>query len=299
MTAAAKTSHIISELASKVTAFAARTAIGPERRTPVDGLIAVHSHRPTALEGALYEPSFCLILQGRKSVQLGELELEFAVQDAVIVSHDLPVLAKITEAQQSRPFVALALEIDLALVQALRGEIGEDTTASGPTRSLERGQADPPLIQAMARLFELVDQPQDAQVLAPLVRREIHYRLLKAPHGQTLRQLLEHRSHASQIARAIAVLRRSFAEPLSVNELAHAAGMSESSFHEHFKSLTATSPLQYQKSLRLLEARRLLAAGAHNVTETAFEVGYQSPNQFSREYSRHFGHSPRHDLSPV
>ena len=128
------------------------------------------------------------------------------------------------------------------------------------------------------------------------MRREIHYRLLLVGHGRTLRQLLVHRSHASQIRHAIAVLRRDFAGPLSVGELARVAGMSPSSFHQHFKALTATSPLQYQKSLRLMEARRLLTDGEHNVTDAAFEVGYQSPTQFSREYSRHFGHAPSHDL---
>jgi AraC-like DNA-binding protein len=133
--------------------------------------------------------------------------------------------------------------------------------------------------------------------MMPLIRKELHFRLLLAPHGAMLRQLVSHDSHASCIARAIERIRESFRAPLAVPELAQAAGMSPSSFHKHFKTITETTPLQYQKDLRLLEARRLLQEGHHSVSETAFEVGYESPTQFSREYARKFGASPRNDIA--
>ncbi|MEM1205364.1 MAG: AraC family transcriptional regulator [Acidobacteriota bacterium] len=283
------------DLTTRVAAHVDRSG-GPEAATGVEGLLAIRHRRQTRLEPMLYRPSLCLILQGRKRVLAGDREQELGPGDAAIISHHLPVLAKIVEAEGRAPFVALALDIDLSLLRELRDEVGESELESRSHRSLEVGRAEEALVEAVARLFDLVDRPVDAKILTPLVRREIHYRVLVADHGGTLRQLLEHRSHASQITRALTALRRDFAQPLSVSELARLAGMSTSSFHEHFKALTATTPLQYQKSLRLLEAKRMLADGTHNVTGAALEVGYQSTTQFSREYSRRFGHSPRQDL---
>ena len=135
--------------------------------------------------------------------------------------------------------------------------------------------------------------------MAPLIRREIHFRLLRASHGAMLRQLLRHESAASRIAKAINRIRQEFKTQISVSDLAHIAGMSASTFHEHFKNLTATSPLQYQKNLRLIEARRLLMDGTQSISSVAFDVGYESPTQFSREYSRKFGASPRKDIAEV
>lgn len=163
---------------------------------------------------------------------------------------------------------------------------------AGDARALEVHRADSQLLDAMGRYLALAESELDARVLGPLLVKEIHYRLLVAPFGQMLRRLLRRDSHASSIARAIATLRRDFRSPMVVEELARAVGMSVSSFHKHFKEVTASSPLQYQKGLRLLEARRLLIAGTASVTTAAFEVGYESPTQFSREYARKFGRPP-------
>jgi len=152
-------------------------------------------------------------------------------------------------------------------------------------------------VETLRRLVALIDTPADAKVLAPLVLRELHYRLLQAGHGTMLRQLLRRDSHASRIAKAIAKIRDDLAEPLSVPELARVATMSASTFHQHFKEVTATTPLQYQKSLRLLEARRRIRDEGRSVTEAAFEVGYNSSTQFSREYARTFGVAPREHLA--
>ncbi|MEM7052185.1 MAG: AraC family transcriptional regulator [Acidobacteriota bacterium] len=287
----------LADLAARVAGFAGEASPGPEHATDIEGLLAIHSRRPTAIEPVLYQPSFCIILRGGKCVQLGDRRLDFGPGDAVVISHHLPVLAKITVASEHEPFSSLAFDLDLGLARELHDRVGEPTSSRSLSRSLETGPAPPALVDAMVRLFDLVGRRRDGEILAPLLRREIHYRLLSAPQGETLRQLLQESSHASQIARAISLLRRDFSQPLAVPDLARAAGMSDSSFHEHFRSLTGTTPLQYLKSLRLLEARRLIREGKHNVTEAALGVGYQSPTQFSREYSRHFGHSPRHDLT--
>ena len=143
-----------------------------------------------------------------------------------------------------------------------------------------------------AGFFDLIDRPLEAKVMAPLVLREIHFRLLMAQHGGMLRQLLQRGSHASRLTKVLERIKNDYTAPLAVTELASIAGMSPSSFHEHFKALTATTPLQYQKNLRLIEARRLLLDCGHNVSSAAFEVGYESPTQFTREYTRKFGASP-------
>ena len=204
----------------------------------------------------------------------------------------------VTEASTERPYVALVLDLDLSIVRSLCDEVGETEIEQEGARSLAVGGQDDDLLQAMERLFALVERPLEAQVLAPLIRREIHFRLLLARHGGMLRQLVRRRSHASRVAQAIAHLRENASRSLSVGELARVAGMSPSSFHQHFKEVTDTTPLQYLKELRLLEARQRLLDGTHSVSEAAYDVGYESPTQFSREYSRRFGNSPRRDRRP-
>lgn len=255
------------------------------------GLTAAHVRAPTPIEPVLYSPIYCLVLQGRKSVHFGGRTISFRPGEGVIVSHHLPALGRIERASAAEPYVALALRIDVVLLRSLpRGAAG-----MGRVESILSAHAAPPLLEAMARLMALTDEPESLPVLAPLLNREIHYRLLQSEHGGMLRRLAEADSHASRIARAIGHIRRSFAEPLSVSDLARVAGMSQSSFHEHFRAITATTPLQFQKQLRLTEARRLLLGGSLNVGGVARTVGYESPTQFSREYARAFGRPPRGD----
>lgn len=265
--------------------------------TDLSGLTILRSFQPTPIEAILYNPLLCLILQGSKETHVGVHRMSFTAGESLIVSHHLPVISQVTEASKQAPYLALVLELDMGIVHSLYDEVSITDINEAYTRALHVGQTDAALLNAIERLFDLVNRPLEAKVLCPLVLREIHFHLLLAQHGGMLRQLLRRGTHADRLANAIAHIRQNYATPLTVAELASVAGLSRSSFHEHFKALTATTPLQYQKDLRLLAARRLLIEGTHSVSRAAFEVGYESATQFSREYSRKFGHSPSQDLT--
>jgi transcriptional regulator GlxA family with amidase domain len=187
--------------------------------------------------------------------------------------------------------------LDVATIRKLYDEVAESGLDSERARAAETHRADPGLLDALRRYLALADSPADAKVLGPLTSKEIHYRLLMAPFGGMLRSLIRHDSDASAVARAIGHIRRDVRSPIAIPELARRVGMSVSSFHKHFKTITSTTPLQYQKELRLLEARRLLKTGGASVTTAAFDVGYESASQFSREYARKFGVPPSQDLA--
>lgn len=267
--------------------------------TDVPGLVALCNRKPTKLEGRLYDPLICLILQGRKETYIGERKLSFGQGESLIVSHDLPVMAQVTEASQSTPYIAIAMSIDLQIIRSLYDQIDDLDSLQSQFCAMDTAKADTELVSAFSRLFELVDNPLEAKVMVPLVLREIHFRILLAKNGGMLRQLLMRDSHASRIGKAIDRIRQDFAAPLAVPELANIVGMSTSSFHEHFKAVTSSTPLQYQKDLRLLQARRLIQEGDCTVSSAAFAVGYESPTQFSREYSRKFGIAPRSDRTSL
>jgi AraC-like DNA-binding protein len=260
---------------------------------PMDGLLLLRQSSPSSFEASLYEPVLCLILQGRKQVSIGEQTLSFGPGECLLVSHDLPVCSRITKA----PYLALVLEVDVATVRKLYDEVAESALDSERARAAETHRADPGLLDALRRYLALADSPADAKVLGPLISKEIHYRLLVAPFGGMLRSLIRHDSNASAIARAIGQIRGDIRSPIAIPDLARRVGMSASSFHAHFKTITSTTPLQYQKELRLLEARRLLKTGGASVTTAAYDVGYESPNQFSREYARKFGVPPSQDVA--
>jgi AraC-like DNA-binding protein len=260
---------------------------------PIDGLLLLRQSAPSPIEACLYEPVLCLILQGAKQVSLGEQTLSFGPGECLLVSHDLPVHSQITHA----PYLALVLQVDLAAVRRLYDEVAESVLDSQPpVRSAVTHRADPELLDALRRYLALAQSSADAKVLGPLIAKEIHYRLLTAPYGGMLRTLIRHDSHASAVARAIGHIRADIRSPIAIPDLARRVGMSASAFHKHFKTITSTTPLQYQKELRLLEARQLLKTGGTSVTTAAFSVGYESPSQFSREYARKFGVPPREDV---
>jgi AraC-like DNA-binding protein len=265
----------------------------PQAVQPMPGLLLLRQSCPTSFEASLYEPVLCLILQGRKAVSLGEQTLSFGPGECLLVSNDLPVRSRITKA----PYLALVFELDLASIRKLYDEVAESALGSERARAAVTHRADPELLDALYRYLALADSPADAKVLGPLVSKEIHYRLLVAPFGGMLRCLIRHDSNASAVARAIGYIRADLPAPIAIPELARRVGMSASSFHKHFKTITSATPLQYQKELRLLEARRLLRAGGASVTGAAFEVGYESPSQFSREYARKFGVLPSRELA--
>lgn len=265
---------------------------GPTFVSPLPGLRLLGYPGRTEFEATLYEPIVCVVLRGRKETTFGDRTLEVGPGDSLLVSHDLPTVSRIVEA----PYLALLLSVNLETLRSLYDELGPAAHDKTETRALEVERATPALIDALARYLALADAPMDARVLGPMLIRELHYRLLTAPFGGTLRSLIRYDSAASAIANAIAAIRERYRAPLAVAELAREVGMSVSAFHRHFKAVTASSPLQYQKDLRLLEARRLLRTGIVTVTTVAFEVGYESPSQFSREYARKFGHPPKKDL---
>ncbi len=266
----------------------------------VENLIAIRHTQTTTFEGNVYEPIVCLILQGAKEIGMNGHVAQFTAGQALIVSHDTLVTARVTEASVDKPFISLVLSIDLALLREIHLEMGEQHDLSGldhqKAGSLEIAQADEKLADAICRYFDMSQDPLEASIMAPIVMKEIHFRLLTARHGGMLRQLLNRDSHASRIYKAIGKIRESFSQTLVVAELAKSVGMSASSFHEHFKTVAGTTPLQYQKELRLLEARKILANGDISVSQTAFDVGYESATQFSREYARKFNVSPREDV---
>jgi len=241
----------------------------------------------------LYEPVLCLILQGRKQVSIGEETFSFGPGECLLVSHDVPVRSRITKV----PYLALIFEVDVSIIRQLYEEVTESALKSEGARATETHRADPDILDALRRYLALATSQVDAEVLGPLIRKEIHYRLLMAPFGAMLRSLIRHDSNASAIARAISQIRGDLRAKVAVPELARQVGMSASSFHKNFKLITSTTPIQYQKELRLLEARRLLKKGERSVTNVAYEVGYESPSQFSREYARKFGVSPSQALN--
>ena len=248
----------------------------------------------TVIESAVYNPLICLILQGRKEMNVGQQFVELREGDLLLVSHDLPVASKITQASTERPYQALIFSLDLSILRGLYEQVGEAVSHKDHATSLSTSKAYPAWTEPMVRYLELMNTPIDARVLGPMILKEIHYRLLLSPIGGMLRNLLSVDSHASRIAKSIQQIRAKFREPLVVGALAQVAGMSQSSFHEHFKNVTGTTPLQYQKDLRMIEARTLLERGVPSVSFAGFQVGYESVTQFSRDYSRKFGCSPKH-----
>lgn len=265
----------------------------PQATQSMDGLLLLRQDSPSLFEATLYEPVLCLILQGRKQVSIGEQALSFGPGECLLVSHDLPVFSRITKA----PYLALVFKVDIATIRKLYDEVAASALDTERARAAVTQRADPGLLDALRRYLELSDSPANAKVLGPLISKEIHYRLLVAPFGGMLRSLIRHDSNASAVTRAIGHIRGDIRSPIAIPDLAQRVGMSASAFHKHFKTITATTPLQYQKELRLLEARRLLKSGGASVTTTAFEVGYESPSQFSREYARKFGVPPSQDMA--
>jgi AraC-like DNA-binding protein len=258
--------------------------------TGIDGFAIIRTRQPTSLRPQVYQPVFCLVLQGAKELWSGERQVTFGAMQSLLVTVDLPVLARITKASPAEPYIALALGLDAALLAEMADVVPERSGAGGP--GFGTAAADEAILDAMARMAALIGRPEAAGVLEPLIRREIHYWLMTSSHAPMLRRIVTAEGNGARIARAIGTIRRDFAARLPVDDLARAAGMSLSAFHSHFRSMTATTPLQFQKGLRLIEARRLLMAGGHSVAQAAFAVGYESPTQFSRDFSRRFGIAP-------
>ncbi len=287
------------ELATLASAVERQAAADGAYDTAVPALRLSRFSVPSDLVAVVYEPSLCVVAQGAKEVLLADETYRLDPAQSLLVSVDLPVAARVVEASPGRPYLAVRIALDPAVV----GEFLADGVTAPPLGPPARGLAvtpvEPPLLDAVSRLVALLDSAQDVAPLAPLVLREITYRVLTGPQGLRLRQIASAGAPAQRIALAIRWLKDHFADPLRVESLAKRVRMSPSAFHLHFKGVTAMSPLQYQKRLRLQEARRLMLGEGLDAASAAFRVGYESPSQFSREYRRMFGAPPRQDVTAL
>jgi AraC-like DNA-binding protein len=267
----------------------------------IPGLMLLRIDRPNTNVCSVYEPCVALIVQGSKCVNLGSDTLVYGPERYLITAMDLPVTAAITEASPQQPYLAVALKLDWREIAALALDMPKTPApaAPRPQRAMATGAVSPALLDAFDRLLALLDQPEHLPALAPLVMREIYYWLLAGESGSRLRDIAAVDSQGRQMARVIAGLNARLAQPLRVDTLAREARMSTSSFHQHFKAFTAMSPLQYQKRLRLSEARRLMLFENLDASSAAFRVGYESPSQFSRGYRRQFGAPPSKDIEEM
>lgn len=273
------------------------------RHAPLDGISAtllpalqiVRSTARSAPVHAVQRPSLCVLVQGAKEVTVAGTLYRYTAGEHLVSTVDLPLTGEVVEASRARPYYCLVITLEPAVIQRVL-EDGQFEFTDAPRAGIFVGQHDPRLTDASLRLVRCLESEQECRVLAPGILRELIYCLLRGPYGATVCCLGTTGSRTQRIARAITQLKESFAEPLRVAALAALAGMSVSSFHEHFKRITTLSPLQYQKLLRLQEARRLLGQGL-SAQEVAFRVGYESPSQFSREYARCFGLPPRRDAA--
>ncbi|EJG0732478.1 AraC family transcriptional regulator [Vibrio parahaemolyticus] len=268
--------------------------------TPISGLRFSRWTTPTPPTSYTHNPSICLIAQGRKRVLLGEESFIYDANHFLISSVDLPIIANIIEASEEQPYLGLIMELDLTEISQL---IVDSELAFTQSKEAQKGIAvgglSDSLLDAFVRLAELLDEGQNIKILAPIIKREIFYRLLMSEQGTRLHQIVTAGSHSHQIAKAIDWLKNNFVKPLSVGDLASYTGMSKSSFYTHFRSMTSMTPLQFQKKLRLSEARRLMLTENLDAMAATFKVGYESPSQFSREYSRLFGAPPSKDIKSL
>ncbi len=265
--------------------------------TAVPGLSFSWRSKPTQPYSAMYEPCICVAAQGAKRVVLGSDEYVYDAQHYLITPINLPTVVQILKASPQKPFLGIILKLDMRILAELMVDSGlPHPQVPQPGTAMAIGKLTQPLLDAFQRLVDLLDGPTDIPILAPIIKREIFYRLLVGEQGMRLRQMVSAGSQGNRIARAVEWLKENFMQPLRVDELASQVNMSTSTFHHHFRALTAMSPLQYQKWLRLNEARRLMLSKNEDAAAAAFQVGYESPSQFSREYSRLFGAPPLRDI---
>ena len=267
-------------------------------QTPIPGLTTIRSATPSGLLYAISQPLVCLVLQGSKQVAMGTQSFSFGAGDSLLITADVPTVSQVTRASAEAPYLSLVLELDPAVIADLAMQMKEEATiADGTPVRVEPTDAE--VADAALRLMRLLDRPASIPVLHAQLVRELHYWLLEGKHGAAIRRLGWPDGHARRVGRAVALLRAEFARPLSVDRLAATAGMSPSSFHHHFRAVTSLSPMQFQKQLRLIEARRLMMSEGRSASSAAFAVGYESVPQFTREYARMFGLPPGKDMEAM
>ncbi|UKS28268.1 AraC family transcriptional regulator [Paenibacillus sp. HWE-109] len=266
-------------------------------RTAIPALFFIRRSNLTGPNNGVYKPSLCIVAQGAKEVWLEQERFKYDPANYLITSVDLPVTAQVTEASSDIPYLGLRLEFTASEILEILNDSGIGISPKGNAeRAMFVGQMELPIMDSIYRLTCLLDSPKDIPFLAPIYTKEILYRLLRGRYGVTLAQIAMEGSGTYGIREAIEQISNNYSKPLRIEELAEIARMSISSFHRHFKEVTAMSPIQFQKQLRLQEARRLLLTESADAADVAFRVGYESPSQFSREYSRMFGFPPRQDM---
>ena len=260
---------------------------------PAEGLILVKHAHTTDWTDTVYEPNLCIALNGAKDTRVGDEVFQISAGRALIVSHHLPVASQVIKASPDDPYLAVVLKLDVPTLHNFAKRIDKIGFDNDGAASFAVDGVTEDLVESVQRYLDSAQDAAAADIIGPAQFQELHFRLLQSPQGGMLRELIAQTSHASKIAHAIDVINTNFAKPLSMAMLAAQAGMSESAFYQHFKSVTRMTPLQYQKQMRMHEAQRILTSGVTTVTEVAFQVGYESLSQFSREYSRKFGVPPK------
>ncbi|MEI9992543.1 MAG: AraC family transcriptional regulator [Rhizomicrobium sp.] len=269
-------------------------------QTEIDGLAMLRSDYEKRPSHFVHKPALCAVLQGTKWTMFGSNRIVYRPGQAVVVGVEMPAVGRVTEASPNAPFIGVAVALDVAAMRDVLESLGAPPAANGEVGSgVFVADFSGPLEDCMLRLVRLLGEPAAIPILYPAIMREICYRLLTGPHGAEVARMTLGHDHTHEVIGAVHALRNRFAETLRIDELAAIAKMSPSAFHRQFKAITSMTPLQYQKQMRLLEARRLMAAEAVNVEAAARQVGYESPSQFSREYARMFGMPPRRDMSSL
>ncbi len=268
--------------------------------TAIQGLTILRSDQAKLPSHLIFKPALCIVVQGAKWAVFGDRRLEYRAGQALVVSVEIPALGTVSEASLSEPYLGLIVEFDLAIMREVMETLHTLPMESGDAmQCVSVTDFNGPLADCTLRMVRLLDSPQAIPVLYPAIMREICYWMLTGPHAGEVIRMTTAKNHTRTVLSAIHSLRDRFTEPVCIEELASIAQMSSSAFHRQFKSITSMTPLQYQKQLRLLEARRLMLAEEVNVETAAFQVGYESPSQFSREYSRLFGMPPRRHVTLV
>lgn len=267
----------------------------------LEGLFLARVAKPMESPLALYQPAFCFVAQGGKQVLVGEEVLRYDPGHYLLFTVDLPVIFRVEEASKEKPYFGLRLDLAPALVASVMMEAGaENRKGDASVKAIGVNPVDADLLDAVVRLVRLVDKPGEQRILAPLIRREIVYRLLAGGEGARLGHCVASSGgETRRISRAIGRLRENYSEPLKIEEIARELGMSVSGFHHHFKSVTSMSPLQFQKQIRLQEARRLMLGEELDAASAGHRVGYEDPAYFSRDYKKLFGAPPQRDISKL
>jgi AraC-like DNA-binding protein len=268
--------------------------------TAIDGMAVLRADHEKPASHMIMKPALCVVVQGTKWTTFGDRRYDYPAGRALVVSVEMPAFSRVVKASPAEPFLAIVIQFDLAVMRDVMERL---EAPPEPEDNLGRGvfvtDFDGPLADCVLRMVRLLDTSQAIPILAPMIMREIGYWLLTGPHGGEVAKLVLANSHAQRVVTAIHALRDQFAETIRIEELAAVARMSPSAFHRQFKALTSMTPLQYQKQLRLLEARHLMATGDANAEAAAYQVGYESASQFSREYARMFGAPPRRDIATL